>query len=95
MGKWRIGQETYHRHTGPHDLSCGRYVLYRMRSILAGDLACAWADFGGMAGQLDQLAIVSEMPITGRAGIAIAYDHRIHREIRKIDPARSSDTDYL
>ena len=48
-----------------------------------------------MAGQLDQLAIVSEMPITGRAGIAIAYDHRIHREIRKIDPARSSDTDYL
>ena len=66
-----------------------------MRFILAGDLPDAWADSGGLVGQLNQLAIVIEMSITDHAGIAIAYDHRIHREIRKIASKRSSDTGYL
>ena len=66
-----------------------------MRFILAGDLADAWADFGGLAGQLNQLAIVIEMSITDHAGIAITYDQRIRKGIRKIASKRSSNTDYL
>ena len=95
LEKWRVNQKTYHRHTGSQDLSFGQYVLYRLRFILAGDLADAWGDFGGLVGQLNQLAIVIEMSITDHAGIAITYDHRIHREIRKIVSKRSSNTDYI
>ena len=62
---------------------------------LEGGLADAWPDFGGLAGQLNQLAIVIEMSITDRAGVAITYDHRAHREIRKIAPKRPPNADYL
>ena len=48
-----------------------------------------------MVGQLNQLAIVIEMSITDHAGIAITYDQRIHKEIRKIASKRSSNADYL
>ena len=46
-------------------------------------------------GQLNQLAIIIGMSITDHAGIAITYDHRIHREISKIASKRSDITDYL
>lgn len=95
LGKWGIGRKTYHRHNGSQELSCGPYVLFRMRFVLAGDLADSWAEFGGLVGRLNQLSIVIEMSITYHAGISIAYGHRIHREIRKIAPGRSPNTDYL
>ena len=95
MGKWRIDQETYRRKTWPQDLPFGQYARYRARFILEGDSAGAWADFGWAARKLDQLAIPIEIPIKGRAGISAPYDLRVHREMRKISPNRSHNTDYM
>ena len=46
LGKWRNGQKNPNRPTGNQDISTGKYFYYRVRFILAGDLADAWADFG-------------------------------------------------
>ena len=46
LGKWRVGQETYQRHTGSQVLAVGEIAIYRTRAFLAGNLAGEWADFG-------------------------------------------------
>ena len=76
-------------------MSFGQFAPYRARVILAGDLADAWADCGGLAGKVCQRAIVLEMSITDHDRVAIAYDNRTHREIKKIALMRPSNTDYL
>ena len=54
-----------------------------MRFVVAGDLADAWQYCCGLGGHPDQLAIVIEIPITDRAGIAIIRARRKRREVRK------------
>ena len=93
-GHWESGGLVRKPTTGT-DLSFGQYVLYRMRFVLAGELAHAWSDLGALVGQLGQLSIVIEMSITDRAGIAITYGHRARMEIGKIAPKRSPDAEYL
>ena len=65
-----------------------------MRFILAGDLAGAWEDFGGLTAQINRLATALDLSITDHAGIAITYDHRIHVLIQKAALKRSTNTDY-
>ena len=48
-----------------------------------------------MVAQFGHLAIVSDLSITDRAGIAVTYDHRIHQLAQKTAPKRSSNTDYF
>ena len=45
-----------------------------------------------MVAQFGHLAIVSDLSITDRAGIAVTYDHRIHQMIQKTDLGRSPNT---
>ena len=47
--------------TQPLNMQC--YVYYRIRSILAGDLARAYDKFGGITGQLNLLGIVLRLTI--------------------------------
>ena len=53
------------------------------------------ADLGGLVGQLNHLAIVLDMSITDRPGIAVTYDHRIHAMIQKAALRRSAIADYF
>ena len=66
-----------------------------MRFVLAGDLAGDWADFGGLADQVNLIALVTDMSITDRPGIPITYDLRTHRHIRKLAQKRSRSTNYF
>ena len=56
LGRWEASQATFRRNTGERDLSRGQYALYRMRYILAGDLASAWSECGGLTAQINNLA---------------------------------------
>ena len=87
--------KTFNRFTGNQDISTGQYFYYRMRFILAGDLAGAWTDFGGLAAQINLIGIVLDTSITDHAGIAITYDYRIHQLLQKLAHKRSSATDYF
>ena len=49
------------------------WLLYRMRFLIAADLAGAWAGFGGLAAQLNHLAIVMNISITDSVSIALPY----------------------
>ena len=73
----------------------GKFLLYRIRFMRAGDLAGAWADFGRLAAQLNRLAVVLGLAISDHAGIAITYDTRAQRTIRKLAKARSTKADYF
>ena len=46
-------------------------------------MGCWGADFGGMLGKLNLSAIAIAMYIKDHAGIAVTYDRRIRREIKK------------
>ena len=95
LGKWKVNHRTFHRNTGNQDLSLGQFVLYRLRFLLAGDLADAWADYGGIVAQINHLAVVLELSITDHPGIAATYDHRVRRLVQRIAKTRSTRTDYF
>ena len=74
LDRWATSQLTHRRYVGNQDLSTWRFVLYRMRFIVAGDLTGDWADFGWIGPQINPLATVLSMPITDHPDIALAYD---------------------
>ena len=49
------------------------WLLYRLRFSIAPDLAEAWAGFGGLAAQLNHLAIVMNISIADSAAVALSY----------------------
>ena len=71
------------------------YMLYRMRFVFPGDLADTWADFGGLVAQFNRIALVTDMSIADRPGIAITYDRRIRRHVQKLAQKRARSTDYF
>ena len=95
LEKWRTGARSYRRFTGDQNLSMSQYFLYRLRFVLAGDLTDVWSDCGGLIAQLNLIALVTDMSITDHPGIAITYDHRIHRHIQKLAQKRASSKDYF
>ena len=58
--------------------------MYRARSVLVGDLADAWAVFVGLLEQCNIILLVTDMSITDRPGISIAYGRRIRRRLQKL-----------
>ena len=56
LGRWEANQLNFNRFTGGQDLSVAQFVLYRARFILRGDLTNAWAEYGGLTAQLNNLA---------------------------------------
>ena len=70
-------------------------MLYRMRFVRTGDLADDWADCGGLAAQFNIIAIVTGMSITDRPAVALKYDRRLHRHIRKLAQNRAISSDYF
>ena len=93
--KWQASQKNFNRYTGSQDLAIGQFALYRMKFIMAGDLADARGGFGGLVGQLNHLANVLDMSITDHPGIAATYGRRIRALIQKTALKRSSITDYF
>ena len=95
LGKRMATQQEFNRYAGPHDLAIGKYALYRIRYIIAGDLTDAWGELGGLAAQINHPSIVWDLSITDHAGIAATYGRRIHQMIRKTAPKRPPNTDYF
>ena len=83
------------RNTGNQDLPIGQFVIYGLRCVLARDLAGAWGDYGGIVAQINHLAVALYLSITDHPGIAVTYDRRARRMIRKISKTRSAKTDYF
>ena len=93
--KWQGNHRAFRRKTGNQDMSLGQFILCRMRFIPAWDLADAWADYGGLVPQINQLAVVLDLSITDRPCIAVTYDYRMRRAIQKIAKSRSTKEDYF
>ena len=49
------------------------FVYYRLRCILAGDLAKAWGKFGGLTAQLNFIGVVLRLAITESPFVAMEY----------------------
>ena len=94
LERWKAMRQTYHRYVGNKDLATGQLSLYRRRFIPVGDLKDAWADFGCIGAQINHLTTAVSLSIKERAGIALAYDYRTQRAIRKLPKMRSTRTDY-
>ena len=95
LEKWRTGGGSFSGFTGDVDVSMSQYVMYRIRLVLAGDLADCWADFGGLVAQLNLIALVTDMPTTDHPWVAIAYYRRIPRRVPKLSQKRARSTDYF
>ena len=81
-----------HRRTGPFSRSVC-HVPDEVYSPWA--LSRAWADFGGIAAQINNLSHVIELSITDHPGIAITYDYRLRLMIRKLAHRRAVAADYF
>ena len=81
LGKWRDSQKNPNRTASGRDLPIGKFVLYRIRFIFAGELAGERIDFGGLTAQTDNIPHVIEVAIADHPGIDIAYDYRVRQII--------------
>ena len=52
-------------------------LLYRLRSLISADFSGAWASFGGLAAQLNHLAIAINISVIDTAAIALAYGRMV------------------
>ena len=95
LDKWQAERRTFHRNAENQDLPLGQFALRRLIFIRAGDLTDAWAEFGGITAQLSHIAVVLGLSITDKAGVAVTYDFRTHRAVRKLAMNRSTRTDYF
>ena len=66
-------------------------MLNYLRFVLAGDLAGAWANFGGLSAQMTHLGTLLIISATESASIAIAYDKAIRTTIETESRKRISD----
>ena len=57
------------------------FVYYRMRCVLAGDIAKAWGKFGGLSGQLNLLGIALRLAITESPFVAMEYGRVTHQRL--------------
>ena len=65
------------------------WVAYNIRSILVGDLACAWETFGGISMQLTHLSTVLNLAITENATIAMTYAAKVRTYARELPKFRT------
>ena len=63
----------------PQSIPTQAWLIYQLRFLIAADLAGAWLGFGGLAAQLNHLAIVMNISIVDSASVALSYD-RLVRE---------------
>ena len=64
-----------------HPFNMQAFMYYRMRCVLAGDIARAWGKFGGLSGQLNLLGIVLRLAITESPYVSMEYDRITHQRL--------------
>ena len=72
-------------------LNMQSFIYYRLRCIFAGDLAKAFAKFGGIAAQFNLLGIVLRLAITVSPFVAMEYDRLIRPRVSALARERYHD----
>ena len=72
-------------------LNMQSFVYYRLRCILAGDLAKSFVKFGGLVAQFNLLGIVLRLSITESPFVAMEYDRQIHQRVSTLARERYHD----
>ena len=72
-------------------LNMQSFVYYRLRCILAGDLAKSFVKFGGLVAQFNLLGIVLRLAITESPFVAMEYDRQIHQRVSTLARERYHD----
>ena len=80
QGRWEKMQASHKRPSG-QPISFQQYMLNYLRLVLAGDLAGAWASFGGLSAQMTHLGTLLAIASTENAMTAMAYDRAVRTTI--------------
>ena len=67
------------------------FFYYRMRCVLAGDLAKEWGEFGGITGQLNLLGIALCLAIAESPFVAMEYGRVKHQRLAALARDRYMD----
>ena len=73
--------QTTHKRPCSQPPSFQTFVLNYLRFVLAGDLAAAWAKFGGLSAQLAHFGAILSISATETASIAISYGRSVRAVI--------------
>ena len=90
---WRTLNSS-HKKPPPLDLSFQAWSFYNLRFLLAGDLAGAWAPFGGIAAQLSHLGLLLNMSVVENATIAMTYAKYFREQAAHLARQRTTAVDW-
>ena len=88
VSRWRTSSRVVMREDAASSIPTQAWLLYRLRFVIAADLAGAWSAFGGMAAQLNHLSIIMNISITDSAAIALSYDRLVREFLAEKDRSR-------
>ena len=83
--------QTTHKRQSMQNMSSQSFVLNYIRFVLAGDLAAALTNFGGLAAQMSHLGALLMIATTENATTAMAYDKAVRLVIETNSRMRISD----
>ena len=87
--KWQANRQAANA-VNPQAAPFNTWILYRLRFICASDLFGAWAEFGGIAAQLNSVSILLHIVTTESIAASLIYDGLISTHLGDLDRPRAN-----
>ena len=102
---WRVGKDEHDKaidaferkmkkYNTTQPMSMQQFLLYKWRFIIAADMCKAWDRFGGIASQINNIAIITNMSIVDNPFVAIKYDEALSARLAAYARERTPDINY-
>ena len=102
---WRVGNDEHDKSIDAFEkkmkkfnttqpLSMQQYLLYKWRFVLAADMCRAWERFGGIASQINNIAIIANISVIDNVYVAIKYDEALSARLAAFARERTPDINY-
>ena len=93
LGNWKVLNSS-HKKPSQMDLSFQAWAFYNLRFLRAGELAGAWAPFGGISAQLTHIGLILNMAVIENATIDMTYADHFREQASHLARLRATTVDW-
>ena len=71
------------------------WTLYRLRFIVSAEVCAAWALYGGIIDQVNNIGVALNLAIGENVGVALKYYEFLHTQLESYARSRATDIDFF
>ena len=76
-------------------LSFQSWIFYRLRFVLTAEVVGAWAPFGGLIAQINNIGVTLNIAVSENVGVALKYFDFLHAQLELSARSRAVGVDYF